>query len=1302
MAANGRFDLSLSRSDGPAYGTGHRVPYAIAALEKSGSFREGSDRIFSSPHNTSKSSTITSQGEMTCLLQSLASDLKGVVPDPKLSRPGEMKRAMSSIFGASTENSSSSTFETKQFPSSSLEGIKRLKNNLQESSTKARDRAKTFDAACSMIDKFWNLKRKRSRIGYTSNVRTTGLYQGGNIPKTGLQSYVSGSGLEIGSIREEKSKNGVPSRRIRTSLLEMDVQTNNTARTSSPLERDKDMLKSASQLVENDGAISAVADGWERSKLKKKRSVIKSDASSSSGLSRSQGGEREVKRGMQPKLGIDARRRINHANSFRPGSDSSVTMVGTSDTSPQQHALNMRSRNELNNGSLQNDKRDVRFCPDTESASVKAIIKPNSREDRCATNPSFLKFGSFRTRTNPGSLPKTSANIHRVVGNSEDMEQPQATEKLQALGVNHRKRAASVRSSSPPVGQWAMQRTKKFSRSTRRSSLSPHVSSHDELAVSEAVDEASIHHDGLGEARHSSLNASQQCKMRGDSLISASLSESEESGVHENKVKCKVNKCTEMEDRSCQTVQKSANLIMASRKNRMAVEEDSGDGDRRQGRIGRVLAPTRSGLAATIEKLGEAVTAKQQRSVRHGSERVESKPNRPPIKKFSERKAYTRPKQSINILSMESSEEAADDQEELVAAATAALDTGRACSSSLWKQLEPVFSFISSEDLAFLLEQIQLTNESAARTHADGDNSQNLKADHEHIKMSSGPVVSETWKSTVLSNGISSYGCDRQGRFSKETIHADPLLNSRVSICQALLSAIIGEEDMENICKTVDCGEVYSYEDCYAAQFELEKGLKSKVLNLQLLEDRQAARKTTDCYKVDANWQFCDEISTERSGTNGIMETCDKPISSFQQTPRQLVTKQTAPFSPACTEFQYNQMSINDRLILELSEIGLYPEVEPVPDLTYGEDEDITEGIHMLEEKLNEQAASRKSLLLKLEKAVMDAKELHQRRVEWLAMDRLVLIAYDKYMACRGPSASGTKNVNKPAKHATMAFVKRTLARFQKLEETGISCFNQPIFRDIFSASSRRSNSLTMDNPTNDHNIFMTSQIARKVDTHTKSSNAVQEHPFSEDDPWSNRVKKKELFLDDVAGTSLPSLRTPGLGNSLVSGAKGKRSERERDGKGHNRDLIFKNGTGKIGRPATSSGSKGERKNKSKPKIKTTQLSASVNVLHGKSTEMLATGSSQVPKSAGFGGRDTEKKGKSSSLPNSGTKKSSNDSDAIDLSNLQLPDIDVGFGGQGQDIASWLNFEDDGLQEHDDCMGLEIPMDDLSDVHMMI
>lgn len=59
-----------------------------------------------------------------------------------------------------------------------------------------------------------------------------------------------------------------------------------------------------------------------------------------------------------------------------------------------------------------------------------------------------------------------------------------------------------------------------------------------------------------------------------------------------------------------------------------------------------------------------------------------------------------------------------------------------------------------------------------------------------------------------------------------------------------------------------------------------------------------------------------------------------------------------------------------------------------------------------------------------------------------------------------------------------MAFVKRTLARFRKLQETGISCFDQPIFRDIFSAASSSSNSQTIDVPANGEpaNQFVSAQ----------------------------------------------------------------------------------------------------------------------------------------------------------------------------------------------------------------------------------
>lgn len=100
----------------------------------------------------------------------------------------------------------------------------------------------------------------------------------------------------------------------------MDIQANGTSRTSVPLERDKDISKStngsAAHGEENDRGFSTVGDGWDRPRMKRKRTMIKSDISASSGLVKSQC-DRETKRGMQQKLGMDARPKLNYPHSFR-------------------------------------------------------------------------------------------------------------------------------------------------------------------------------------------------------------------------------------------------------------------------------------------------------------------------------------------------------------------------------------------------------------------------------------------------------------------------------------------------------------------------------------------------------------------------------------------------------------------------------------------------------------------------------------------------------------------------------------------------------------------------------------------------------------------------------------------------------------------------------------------------------------------------------------------------------------------------------------------------------------------------
>lgn len=228
-----------------------------------------------------------------------------------------------------------------------------------------------------------------------------------------------------------------------------------------------------------------------------------------------------------------------------------------------------------------------------------------------------------------------------------------------------------------------------------------------------------------------------------------------------------------------------------------------------------------------------------------------------------------------------------------------------------------------------------------------------------------------------------------------------------------------------------------------------------------------------------------------------------------------------------------------------------------------------------------------------------------------------------------------------------------------------------------------------------------TSHLGQNGDSHIADPsdllppvNRLSEQITGKEDMWSNRVKKRELLLDDVGGAvGSPSSAPSGIGGSLSSSTKGKRSERDREGKGHNREVLSRNGTNKIGRP-TLSNQKGERKTKTKPKQKTTQLSVSVNGLVGKISEQPRTTLPSEEKS-----RENNSNSKAKEKDRFGL-----DALDVDLSNLQLPGIDVLDDSQGQDLGSWLNIDDDGLQEHGDIdfMGLEIPMDDLSDLNMMV
>lgn len=99
----------------------------------------------------------------------------------------------------------------------------------------------------------------------------------------------------------------------------MDVRPSTPARTSGTADRDKEGLRFSSNSVvqAEDQTLAIGGDGWEKSKMKKKRSVIKAEMAPSSPASKAVDGYREPKQGVLPRLLSDGRPRSSDSYAYR-------------------------------------------------------------------------------------------------------------------------------------------------------------------------------------------------------------------------------------------------------------------------------------------------------------------------------------------------------------------------------------------------------------------------------------------------------------------------------------------------------------------------------------------------------------------------------------------------------------------------------------------------------------------------------------------------------------------------------------------------------------------------------------------------------------------------------------------------------------------------------------------------------------------------------------------------------------------------------------------------------------------------
>ncbi|XP_010912280.1 uncharacterized protein [Elaeis guineensis] len=1353
MAGSTRTELASSGLDASTFATtypsGQRGTYSASNLERSGSFRESlENRIMVSGTGTSRNAAPSM--EIPPVSQYLTLEPISM-SEQKYSRSGELRR----VLGLTVEEHSFGSVQSKPLPPIASEELKRFKASVLESSTRARDRARFLHDSLLKLEKYRNiLSRKRQRSEPSSEKSG-----GANLLKMGGQAHQNPA--EVASSRlEDRTKNVVPNKRVRSSMAEVRLEGRGAVpvRQGTTTDKDKNILRACNGgPMPSEDKIRGLPPG-----MKRKRSV-------GTMVNRVIEGDRDIKQAIQQRPTNEPRPRSCDNLGFRPGPSSGIVGSNKIDGSSQLSGGSTRviPRNDLDNCSLSNERRERSAALDKERIIAKGSNKLNVREDGQPGSQSPLTKGkaSRAPRTGSAAVMNASSNFSRTTGGMDGWEQAPSLGKVQPVtGVTNRKRPMPAGSSSPPVTQWGGQRPQKISRTRRANVVSP-VSNFDEaqilpegFAASDVGARLTTVESGGPVPSRGISNNTLQSNLKPDNQPSpAGLSESEESGAIGNKLKEKGIDNIELEDGPLNTVHKTMAFVLPSKKNKVPSKEEIGDGVRRQGRSGRGSMQSKACLTLTKEKSEHIDTAKPLKSGRSGSDKSE-RVGRPPSKKVSDRKAYSRPAQIINNGSSDLTGESDDDHEEMLSAANAARNASyTACSSPFWKKMEPNFAFATLEDITYVKNQINFVEE------LDESLSKMIDVDHDR----KGELVCQTVLSPHCSFSIEQSQTNVVGQNKSvgnlssvdEPKHADTAcgkvetekwLEKMVPLSQRLLSAFISEEGTEQFDCDIEQGDTvlqfssdylpygtYSNvqneheTDLMKSGFEMDLGFKNQ-------KNRSGDNIPCNGFMMSGNLRSSniqnfmsgDEVLAE----NSIMKHADNgSLSEFGQTNLNHLQTMGTSFSGTSTyECQFEHMSLGDRVLMELHSIGLYP--DSVPDLAEGEDCEIDKAISELKMGLYQQVMKRKNQLHKLEKTIQDGKELEERNLEQLAMNKLVEIAYKRLTGGRGGHGSSHKSgVSKISKQLALAFAKRTLARCQKFEETGRSCFSEPAFRDIIlsaplhSSDGKYADGITSGTATNINGESRSCQLGPRVSASGTlasgvTSSLIERHglshkidrgpldsyqglshmsdqAFVRNDQASNRGKKREVLLDDVV-TSAASRATSTPSNTLPGGPKWKRTDRERD---PNKDALMRNPTAKAGRPSLSS-SRGERKTKTKPKQKIAQLSTSGNGL-GRVTEttsfMVAPGETMS-----VAGTEVDQEIELQSSGNVAQNSSREVDDNI-FPNLPLHGIDSideldvaeGLGGQGQDIGSWLNVDEDALQDHD-LVGLEIPMDDLSELKL--
>ncbi|WZY80932.1 hypothetical protein YC2023_027316 [Brassica napus] len=1009
-------------------------------------------------------------------------------------RSGELRRVLGvPTREASSEVTSVGMSHPKPSPPVATEELKQFKESVLDTSREAGDLAKKLSESIFKLDKYAETlsskKRRRNDISPGERMDAANLEK--------MRNQVPRAQDSMAQRSEERKKMLGLNKRARTPVGDVrgDGRVSTLAR-QQVIERGSDSPPSVPgetvRIEEKIRRLPVGGEGWE-TRMKRKRSVATL-------------GNRVMnpdQRVMQPKPTVDSKLRSCDTQNFRLKSSTGVNGINRLESSfePDSPGMGGLPRNELETVSLARDRSVLA----EQRLMAKGNNKRNLQEDGPTNSSTAILKG------NVSRAPRTATVTG--VDSSSKVEPPSGV--LQG-------------SSAHAMAQWVGQRPKNSR--TRRTNVVPPIIKHAEskfspqgFATSEFSPRASP-----GTTGPLSVVDSSSLKMKREPKNASSpygFSESEDSGAGDNKTRERA-----LASGDLFTTPKTGSPL---KKNKMQTSHKGG-GAWKQGKSESVSSLTTPGFHPMIVKSENLTLEKPLHNVKIASDKNRSKYGRPPAKKVKDRKPSTR-RASNSISTPDITGESDDDREDIFAAANSArkaasthLSTYLACSGKFWKKMDHIFAAITADDMQNIKDQLNFAeelDESLSEAILDGYNVMGIKlpkAPHrpgEGIVDYSGPTLS----------------CISDLSFERLDMRK---LNESTPLYKRVLSALIEEDDGEEVVQ-FNGGKNLSL---HYASDDSHSGSCTYI-------DTEFRERDRMEFEVESSGDFqtpksClfDRFSNERSVVynpfrNGSMSTSvhsneqwigDDYVShsdaalggeAYSNSLGQLQARDVNIPNFPVSDTQYQLMSLDERLLLELQSIGVFPEA--MPDLA---EETMSTDVMELKEGIYQQIRNKKKKLEKLNVTIQKGKDDEKRKIEQLAMDQLVETAHKKRMASRGNKAF---KAHKVTRQAASAFIRRTLARCRKFEETGLSCFADPALQDILFSS-----------PSNDAKSSENGGSGTASNTLNEPSNHQAEAKGS---GAVSSTKRREALVDDVIGCASSKVTTS-IDSAVLSGG-GKREE---------------------------------------------------------------------------------------------------------------------------------------------------------------